>query len=110
MCQGKSYIGVGHICGPFRFNKTDECEFQKKNLQYLVECAIEYMQLGVYDENKNVQVLTNKDQIMATSDDADYKFQKVYKPNVIRQSPTIYFLFSFPFFSGLIQISKLVID
>lgn len=30
----------GHICGPFRFNKTDECVFQKKNLQYLVECAI----------------------------------------------------------------------
>lgn len=53
------------------------------------------MQLGVYDENKNVQVLTNKDQIMATSDDADYKFQKVYKPNVIHQSPTIFFLFFF---------------
>lgn len=93
MCQGKSYIGVGHICGPFRFNKTDECVFQKKNLQYLVECAI--VCSWAYDENKNVQVLTNKDQIMATSDDADYKFQKVYKPNVIHQSPTIYFLFFF---------------
>lgn len=29
----------GHICGPYCFNKTDECVFQKKIFQYLVECA-----------------------------------------------------------------------
>lgn len=63
----------GHICGPFIFNRTDDCVFQKKYIRYLVlvKCAIVCSSVYLM-KNKIVQVLRNKVQITATSDDADY--------------------------------------